>query len=191
MSKETKMTTCKSCGAEIAKSAKTCPKCGAKNKKPIYKRTWFIILAVIVVIMAFQGLSGGEGSKPATTDSEKVQIEDKEQEAKEITYTEYLADDMKKELDENALKATEKYKGQYVAIVGKLKNIDSDGKYISIASINDNWDFKNTICYIKNDEQKQTIMDLSTGDNIIVKGKITQVGEVLGYSMDIDEIQKK
>ena len=32
-----KLTTCKSCGEEIAKSAKTCPKCGGKNKKPIFK----------------------------------------------------------------------------------------------------------------------------------------------------------
>ena len=28
-----KMTTCKACGHEIAKSAKACPACGAKNKK--------------------------------------------------------------------------------------------------------------------------------------------------------------
>ena len=28
-----KMVKCKTCGAEIAKSAKTCPKCGAKQKK--------------------------------------------------------------------------------------------------------------------------------------------------------------
>lgn len=38
---------CKTCGATIAKNAKRCPKCGAKNKKPIYKRVWFWIIAVI------------------------------------------------------------------------------------------------------------------------------------------------
>lgn len=31
MAKE-KMTICKHCGAEIAAGAKTCPKCGGKNK---------------------------------------------------------------------------------------------------------------------------------------------------------------
>lgn len=47
-----KMTTCATCGAEIAASAKTCPHCGAKNKvkKPVYKRPWFWILIVAVVI---------------------------------------------------------------------------------------------------------------------------------------------
>ncbi|NOW20903.1 rubrerythrin [Clostridium saccharobutylicum] len=30
-----KMIKCKTCGADIASSAKTCPSCGAKNKKAI------------------------------------------------------------------------------------------------------------------------------------------------------------
>ena len=29
-----KMIKCKTCGADIASSAKSCPGCGAKNKKP-------------------------------------------------------------------------------------------------------------------------------------------------------------
>ena len=33
-----KMKNCKVCGAEIATSAKSCPKCGAKNKKSIWKQ---------------------------------------------------------------------------------------------------------------------------------------------------------
>ena len=45
-----KMTKCKSCGADIASSAKHCPSCGAKNKKPIYKRVWFWILVVVLLI---------------------------------------------------------------------------------------------------------------------------------------------
>lgn len=45
-----KMIKCKSCGADIASSAKHCPSCGAKNKKPIYKRVWFWILVVVLLI---------------------------------------------------------------------------------------------------------------------------------------------
>lgn len=45
-----KIIKCKSCGADIASSAKHCPSCGAKNKKPIYKRIWFWILMVILLI---------------------------------------------------------------------------------------------------------------------------------------------
>lgn len=45
-----KMITCRACGNMIAANAKVCPHCGAKNKKPIYKRGWFIVIAVVVVI---------------------------------------------------------------------------------------------------------------------------------------------
>lgn len=51
-----KMTTCKTCGAEIAKSAKSCPHCGAKNKKPIFKRWWFWV--VVIVFLATIGNTG-------------------------------------------------------------------------------------------------------------------------------------
>lgn len=54
-----KMTNCKACGEEIAKSAKSCPKCGAKNKKPIFKKWW---LWLIVIVLAFAACSGGGGS---------------------------------------------------------------------------------------------------------------------------------
>ena len=59
-----KMTQCKSCAKEIATSAKSCPGCGAKNKKPIYKRVWFWIIAIIIVI----GATGGSG----TDDSKEI-----------------------------------------------------------------------------------------------------------------------
>jgi RNA polymerase subunit RPABC4/transcription elongation factor Spt4 len=45
-----KMLKCKTCQAEIAKSAKTCPSCGAKNSSPIYAKWWVWAIAVIVVI---------------------------------------------------------------------------------------------------------------------------------------------
>lgn len=53
-----KMTNCKSCGVPMAKSAKACPNCGAKNKKPIYKRPIFIVAALIAVYIIFNLLSG-------------------------------------------------------------------------------------------------------------------------------------
>ncbi|WP_338597968.1 Ltp family lipoprotein [Clostridium baratii] len=52
-----KIIKCKTCNAEIASSAKSCPSCGAKNKKPIYKRPWFIVIALFVII----GVIGGMG----------------------------------------------------------------------------------------------------------------------------------
>lgn len=40
---------CKHCGAQIAKTAKTCPICGGRNKKPLLKRVWFWLLIIGVI----------------------------------------------------------------------------------------------------------------------------------------------
>ena len=47
-----KMIQSKSCSKEIASNAKSCPGCGAKNKKPIYKRPWFIVIAFFIIVGA-------------------------------------------------------------------------------------------------------------------------------------------
>lgn len=46
------MVVCKTCGKEIAKSAKVCPSCGAKVKEPIYKKWWLWLIIVLVIAAA-------------------------------------------------------------------------------------------------------------------------------------------
>lgn len=59
---KSKLTICKACGAEIAKSAKSCPQCGAKNKQPFYKKWWFWV--IIVILLSAMATSGkGENGK--------------------------------------------------------------------------------------------------------------------------------
>lgn len=50
-----KMTKCKTCGADIAKSAKVCPACGAKQKKPVA----LIVIAVFIAIGIIGAALGG------------------------------------------------------------------------------------------------------------------------------------
>ena len=45
-----KLINCKSCGAEISKKAKSCPKCGEPNKQKSY--VWVVILIFILMTMA-------------------------------------------------------------------------------------------------------------------------------------------
>ncbi len=61
-----KMIKCKACSEEIASKAKSCPSCGSKNKKPFYKKAWFWIFALLVIL----GM-GGDGSNESTVDSEE------------------------------------------------------------------------------------------------------------------------
>lgn len=54
-----KMQKCTSCGNDVASTAKACPSCGAKVKKPIFKKWWFWVIAVIIIIGIIGGSSGG------------------------------------------------------------------------------------------------------------------------------------
>lgn len=186
-----KMTTCKHCGQEIAASAKVCPHCDGKNKPPIYKRWWFIAIIVIIVLAAIGGSGSSDSSgSTSSTATSKTAVSSSSSEAA-IEYTAYTVTELSEDLDSNALKAADKYKGQYVELTGRLSVIDSNGKYISIVDSTDEWAITGVQCYIKNDEQKQVVMDMSIGDEIVVKGKITDVGEVLGYFLDMTETPVK
>ena len=186
-----KMTTCKHCGQEIAASAKVCPHCGGKNKPPIYKRWWFIAIIVIIVLAAIGGSGSSDSSgSTSSTATSKTAVSSSSSEAA-IEYTAYTVTELSEDLDSNALKAADKYKGQYVELTGRLSVIDSNGKYISIVDSTDEWAITGVQCYIKNDEQKQVVMDMSIGDEIVVKGKNTDVGEVLGYFLDMTETPVK
>lgn len=54
----TKLVICKDCGAQISKSAKVCPQCGAK-RKPSGWRVFFGIILLFVGISIFVGAIGG------------------------------------------------------------------------------------------------------------------------------------
>ena len=106
-----------------------------------------------------------------------------------VSYTHYNVTELFDALKKNALSAEKTYNGQYVEIEGYLGTIDSGGKYICVEASSNSYDylFDSVQCYIKRAEQT---MEMSAGDPITVRGKITAVGEVLGYSLDIDSIDQ-
>lgn len=189
------MVICRHCGAKIAKTAKVCPKCGGKNKKPIYKRWWFIVLAVFLGVSIIGSLGGGNDAETADTSGTNNTIstnvsEGQQTQEPEITYMAYSVAELVNDLDTNALKASEKYKNQYVELTGRLDSIDSNGSYISVYPGVKMYEFQGVTCYIKTPEQKTAVMDMEIGDTVVVKGKITDVGEFLGYYLNIDEVSK-
>ena len=209
-----KLTKCKVCGADMAASAKVCPQCGAKNKKPFYKKWWFWLIVVFVVIGS-AGSSSDENDapqeessaavstqqetpakteskpaeKPAETESKPVE-KPAESEPVEITYTQYDVTELFDALSKNALKAEQTFQDQYVEIKGFLSNIDSDGKYISVGAHPDDYTYlwQSIQCYIKGDTLLEQVLELEIGNPIVVRGKINDIGEVLGYTMNLDSI---
>ena len=151
-----------------------------KKKKPIYKRVWFWILAIVVVVIAIGSMGGGDDDKTAGSSSGTTEP---------IEYTACTVDEMVALLEENALSASDTYKDQYVEVTGRLDVIDSNGSYISIYPINNEFSLTGVQCKIKTDEQLDTVKSLTKGQNVTIQGKVTDVGEVLGYTMDIDAIK--
>ena len=62
-----KIIQCKVCGAEIASNAKTCPHCGAKNKKK--RPVLFILIGIIILIAIIGSLPSGSNSESSGSSS--------------------------------------------------------------------------------------------------------------------------
>lgn len=63
MAKQPKIRVCKNCNNPLPEKATICPLCGAKNKKPIYKKWWLWLIIALIVIGAAS--SGGTESDPS------------------------------------------------------------------------------------------------------------------------------
>ena len=92
------------------------------------------------------------------------------------------------DLDSNALKASQTYKGKLVTVTGNLENIDASGKYFSIGRTDGEITITSVQVYI-NDDQKNTVANLNKGQKVTVTGHMKDVGEILGYSLDADSIK--
>ena len=134
----------------------------------------------------------GNSQKEEENSSETVDVtepaeEDEQEQAEEIEYIIATVDEMYEALNDNALKAKKTYDGQYVEVTGVLGTIDSNGSYICLDEMNTAYSFYSVQCFVKNDEQLDRVIEMSSGKKYTIRVKITTVGEVLGYSGDIIE----
>ena len=186
------MKVCGKCGQQVDDKAVVCVHCGCslKKKTPIFKKWWFWVIIVVVIIGIAAG-SSGDGDTNTTTDTNSTDtstnqtVENKEE---QITYEKVDLQQMIDDLESNALRAEQNYQNKYIEVTGQISNFDSDGQYISIDPVGDEFNFTIVMCYIKNEDQKAFLLNKSTGDQITIKGKVKSIGEVLGYSIDIKEV---
>lgn len=165
------------------------------------KRTWFIGIPVFffVVLPFLNGLftGGSTGTTPpkaaATAGTTATQTQsttagpDKEaagtapaEEVLEVT-----ASDLLGSLDQNALKASTTYLNKKVHIQGKLSNIDASGKYFSMSG--KDFSFQSVRLDIK-PEHHAAVSEFKAGQVVKATGKVTSVGEVFGYAIEVESI---
>ena len=157
-----------------------------KIKKPIYKRWWFIVGIVLIIVIGAGGAMGGGDDKTPSGDNNNTAEESADEATK--TPTAVTVDELMNALEENALKASEKYSGMYVELTGQLSSIDASGDYFSLLPANDDWAFTGVQCDIE-EEHLARVMEFTDGQSVTVVGTISDVGEVLGYWLDVESIK--
>lgn len=186
---------CKKCGKELDKKAVICPGCGCKTKKPFYKKWWFWVIVAIVVISVVGSSGDDETTKVAEPDTTvetgapSASEPKAELEKEEIVYESVDLQAMFDALEENAMKAEKNYQNKLLEFECKISNFDSDGQYISVEPVGaSEWNFTTATCNIKNDAQRDFLIEKNVGDIITVKGKVKSIGEIIGYTLDIKEV---
>ena len=139
------MVYCKSCNQPIAKKAKVCPNCGAKNKKPLLKKPLFWIIVVIVLLIIGAGASNSDSEdteskatgEKSTSSSVKESSSDKSKDKKQSVFEKglkkYKTGEYKFITNDDLNKYYPNLKGEKIYIVAPIDDIDSEKIQINVS----------------------------------------------------------
>ena len=146
----------------------------AKASRPWFKKKRFWAIGVILIAIVAQ-MAGGGGGSESSSSSESTEME-APVEAIAVTAEQLLSD-----LEGNALSAKNTWDKKLVTVTGKLDNIDASGDYFSLSGDSE-FSFINVQVYI-DDSFIETVSGFTKGQTVTVTGEISDVGELLGYSV--------
>jgi RNA polymerase subunit RPABC4/transcription elongation factor Spt4 len=173
-----KLIQCKTCNAEIATNAKNCPACGAKNKKPIYKK-WWVWVIVVVVSLSVAG-QGGKDTVQSSANAKDIKQSTSESEPEQsISVT---AEQLLEAYNENEVKADSQYKGKVLEVTGIVNTIGKDildEAYVTVGS-GEPYEVWSVQCYFGKGDL-DSISELSPGDTVTISGKCS--GKTLNVAL--------
>lgn len=184
-----KMTKCKTCGADIAKSAKVCPHCGAKNKKfPLIP-----IIIVAVVLLFAVGIFGSDSNEPErgggySMENPKYAGLSREEYMSQCATMSYGVSYA------SVARNPDYYKGQLITTTGKVIQVLEDGQEVQmrLQEETDNWedDFTWYVFYTRANGEPRIL----EGDTMTVYGEsvgTVSYEAVLGNTVTIPAILMK
>lgn len=129
----------------------------------------------------------------AASDEEQSETNDKEEQVDEsVAYESTNAADMLNDLEKNEMRAQKKYSGKYLSISGYLGSMDSEGEYFTLEPSSNSTSFiKEVRCDIPKKRREaitNIIIEKEKGDRIVVKGKVEDMGELMGYRVTVHDI---
>ena len=137
------------------------------------------LYSVLVMALFAIGFAASDDS-----DSSNVVSEDVPTSMESVTAEQMLSD-----LEQNPMRAQKLYSDKWFEIVGTLGNMDSEGKYFSLEG--PDFSLISVQCQIPRDKKEEftnKLINMSKGTRISVKGKVTDMGEVMGYKVAIVEL---
>ena len=177
----------------MKKDKDICPNCGRVNKKTINKRIRLIILGVIIIFGVIRllnlednELTNQSNKEIVVVDNQEEKIEEKIEEIRDPIIA--TVDEIIEALDNNALRASKTYKGQYIKLKGKLLNIDSDGDYFFIGILSDKFSLDTVLCKIKK-EHLDAVMKFEDNQEVTVIGTIIDTGDNIRYTLEVEYIE--
>jgi len=166
-----------------AKAKAKADKAYQKANRPWFKKKRFWLLGIIGISVVFSLMSGGDSSTSSNQGSSNTATEVEEQEAPAIKVT---AEQLLSELEANALAAKTSWDDKRVTVTGILDNIDASGDYFTLRGDNE-FSFINVQVFI-DDNLVSTVSGFSKGQEVTVTGVVSDVGEILGYSIRAQSI---
>lgn len=97
-----------------------------KAKKPIFKRIWFWIIVVILIVGIGSALGGGSKDKSGTSTPKSSSSKIKTAESKKETATPISFEQMNKDYVSNGAAADDKYKGKLLEFQGKVSSVTAN-----------------------------------------------------------------
>lgn len=137
------------------------------------------LYSVLVMALFAIGFAASDDSDSSNVVSEEVPTS-----MESVTAEQMLSD-----LEQNPMRAQKLYSDKWFEIVGTLGNMDSEGKYFSLEG--PDFSLISVQCQIPRDKKEEftnKLINMSKGARISVKGKVTDMGEVMGYKVAIVEL---
>ena len=133
-----------------------------------------ILIGGLILVGVISAVSGNGEDKAKTGNNSKTEVKE------EVAYTTIDMNTLMNDLESNPANAKNKYEDKYFEVTGYVNVIDADGKYFSVRDDNE-YSIKSLHVSVDK-EDKDFMNNLQIGQQITIKVKITDVGEILAYS---------
>lgn len=160
-----KLTVCRTCGEKIAKSARVCPHCGAKQHQGLLAFDYALL--IISLVLLFYGLFVALDNRNAPV-AQSGNVSGSPEQPEIINVS---ASNLVSAYEANTVQADELYKNKIVAISGTVQDISQDMVSKDPCVLLESGNVL-VQCFFSESES-DSVSQLSDGDEITIIGKCT------------------